>query len=198
MSEELVRWFRRGNDRRGLPLRSLRSFSQSRNPAAIYSLTCTGTAIYLSEVLLVLAAEVISSGDAATAQQVAESGSPATGSGASIDELEYTVVARRTLGRRGAKAVDAFIFVQSFGTALSILIIMGSLTTSVLSEWTETETSSAFARLWYSFYFVLPVMVVLFVIPPSLIRHFSNVRCAACVSHGHFVSFSLVRRKLED
>ena len=78
-----------------------------------------------------------------------------------------------TIGPLGAKSVDAFIVINNFGDVCSYVILVASLTASLLFEWFGASASDAW---WASFSVVAPVMTVLFVFPPCLIRHFSNLR----------------------
>eukprot|EP00903_Cladosiphon_okamuranus_P006099 g6009.t1 len=93
--------------------------------------------------------------------------------GGRLDDIEYAHLARETIGPLGAKSVDVFIVINNFGDVCSYVILVGSLTASVLLDWFGASASDAW---WASFSVVTPVMVVLFVFPPCLIRHFSNLR----------------------
>ena len=98
----------------------------------------------------------------------------------SIEELDYTVLAARTLGEHGPILVDVSIVTVNFGAVCSYIILIGSLTSSMLGEWSATSiapgTVDVAIAWWESFYFVAPVMVLFFVFPPCLVRHFSNLR----------------------
>ncbi|CAN0103655.1 unnamed protein product, partial [Laminaria digitata] len=86
--------------------------------------------------------------------------------------LEYTEVARRTLGELGPYAVDGSIVLQNFGAVCSYVILVGGLATSIIGELSAGVTG----LWWQNFYFVMPVIVLLLVLPPCLVRHFSNLR----------------------
>lgn len=101
--------------------------------------------------------------------------------GGRLDDIEYAHLARETLGPLGAKSVDVFIVINNFGDVCSYVILVGSLTASLLLDWFGTSASDAW---WASFSVVAPVMVLLFVFPPCLIRHFSNLRYGMGVCVG--------------
>lgn len=161
----------------------------------------TALAVWLGIVVLVNASEVAfprgytrGGGSGATALEMSEGGGgagggggvangdsiggPVSGSGSGIgsgrlDDIEYAHLARETVGPLGARSVDAFIVVNNFGDVCSYVILVGSLTASLLLDWFGAAASDAW---WASFSVVTPVMAVLFVFPPCLIRHFSNLR----------------------
>lgn len=116
-------------------------------------------------------------GDGAGAGAGAGVDSGETGAGR-LDDIEYARLARETVGSLGAKSVDAFIVINNFGDVCSYVILVGSLTAALLLDWFGTSASDAW---WAAFSVVTPVMVVLFVFPPCLIRHFSNLRCGVCL-----------------
>ena len=150
-------------------------------------------AVWLGIVVLVNASEVAfprgytrggSGNGGATALEMSEGGGGAGGAGGvdngdiggsngRLDDIEYAHLARETVGPLGAKSVDAFIVINNFGDVCSYIILVGSLTASLLLDWFGTSASDAW---WASFSVVTPVMAVLFVFPPCLIRHFSNLR----------------------
>lgn len=90
-----------------------------------------------------------------------------------LQDVEFGFLAEEVLGGHGQRAVDVFIVVGNFGDVCSYVILIGSLTGSLLLEWFGDAASGAW---WKSFSVVAPVMVVLLVFPPCLIRHLSNVR----------------------
>lgn len=90
-----------------------------------------------------------------------------------LDDIEITYVGKATLGPHGAGLVDSFIILSNFGDICSYVFLVGSLTGSLLEEWVGESASDAW---WASFSFVTPVMVILCVFPPCLIRHYSNLR----------------------
>lgn len=109
---------------------------------------------------------------------LAAEASSANGTGGSLEDLEFSVLASRTMGEHGEVLINASIVVQNFGAVCSYVLLIGGLTTSMLVEWLEDDASadSVILPLWTSFYFVAPLMVLLFVLPPCLVRHFSNLR----------------------
>lgn len=115
-----------------------------------------GATTYLGTVALILAAEVSSTHGTGT-----------------LEELEFAALAKRTLGHYGGWVVDGSIVVQNFGAVCSYVVLVGSLTTSMLTEWAGAE---GVAHWWQSFYSITPLMVLVFVLPPCLVRHFSNLR----------------------
>ncbi|CAM9489938.1 unnamed protein product, partial [Sphacelaria rigidula] len=121
----------------------------------LYIVACC--AVYLGAVALILAAEATSAGEAGT-----------------LEELEFSALAKRTLGSHGGWIVDSSIVVQNFGAVCSYVVLVGSLTTSMLEEWAGIDGA---LHWWQSFYAVTPVMVLVLVLPPCLVRHFSNLRC---------------------
>ncbi|CAN0100820.1 unnamed protein product, partial [Ectocarpus sp. 6 AP-2014] len=96
-----------------------------------------------------------------------------------LDDIEFAQLARETVGPLGPLAVDAAIVLCNFGDVCSYVILVGSLTGSLLLEWFGGTASDVW---WASFSVVTPVMAVLFVFPPCLIRHFSNLRWLAVFS----------------
>lgn len=90
------------------------------------------------------------------------------------------------MGEHGEVLINASIVVQNFGAVCSYVLLIGGLTTSILVEWLGDDASdSVILPLWTSFYFVAPLMVLLFVLPPCLVRHFSNLRwVTAGMYHG--------------
>lgn len=134
---------------------------QRRRPYKIPCRYPSGAAVWLGGVVLILAAEA----------------SSANGTGGSLEDLEFATLASRTLGEHGDAMVDLSIVVNNFGAVCSYVILVGSLTSSVLTEWIGEEiTNSVSMPLWSSFYFIAPLMVLVFVLPPCLIRHLSNLR----------------------
>ena len=112
--------------------------------------------------VLIRAAEALSSRD----------GEGGDSGGASLDDLEYTEIARRTLGKYGAPVLDGSIVLQIAGALCSYVILIGGLVTSLIAEFTGGATGV----WWQSFYFVTPMTFLLFVLPVCLVRHFSNLR----------------------
>lgn len=110
--------------------------------------------------MLVLAAEVAS----------------ANGTGGKLEDLEFATLASRTLGEHGDFIVGSSIVLQNFGAVCSYVLLVGGLTTSVIAEWTGLEAGDM-VPLWASFFFITPLMATLLVLPPCLVRHFSNLRC---------------------
>ncbi|CAM9873496.1 unnamed protein product, partial [Pylaiella littoralis] len=96
-----------------------------------------------------------------------------------LDDVEYAQLARETIGHVGARSVDASIVLNNFGDVCSYVILVGSLTGDLLLGWFGGSASDAW---WASFSVVTPVMAVLFVFPPCLVRHFSNLRWVAVFS----------------
>lgn len=90
-----------------------------------------------------------------------------------LDDIEFAHLAGETVGPLGPLAVDVAIVLCNFGDVCSYVILVGSLTGSLLLEWFGGTASDVW---WASFSVVTPVMAVLFVFPPCLIRHFSNLR----------------------
>ena len=88
-------------------------------------------------------------------------------------DVDFAQLARETLGPYGSLSVDMAIVVQCFGDVSSYVILIGSLGSSLLEEWGGSAASDAW---WSSFTVVAPVMVFFFVLPPSFIRHLSNLR----------------------
>lgn len=121
-------------------------------------------AVSLGAVVLILAAEASSLGAAGT-----------------LEELEFDALAKRTLGYHGGWIVDSSIVVQNFGAVCSYVVLVGSLTSSMLVEWAGADGA---AHWWESFYCITPLMVLLFVLPPCLVRHFSNLRWVSTVCTG--------------
>ena len=123
-----------------------------------------GAAVWLGGVVLILAAEASCQG----------------GHG-SVEELDYTVLVARTLGEHGPALVDLSVVTMNFGAVCSYIILIGGLVSSMLLEWSaasaEPGSMDVIISWWQSFYFVTPVMVLFFVLPPCLVRHFSNLRC---------------------
>eukprot|EP00752_Nemacystus_decipiens_P007560 g6753.t1 len=168
-------------------------------PATILYIV-SASAVWLGIVVLVNASEVAfprgyargsssSGGAAAAALEMSEGGGAAGGGGSGgglangdggrLDDIEYAHLAMETVGPLGAKSVDAFIVINNFGDVCSYVILVGSLTASLLLDWFGASASDAW---WASFSVVTPVMAVLFVFPPCLIRHFSNLRWLSVLS----------------
>ena len=129
---------------------------------------CAGPAVWFGAVVLIQAAEALSSGG----------GNAGGGDGdlTALDDLEYTTLARKTLGKHGPSVVDGSIVLECAGSVCSYVLLIGGLATSLIAE----GTGGATYAWWQSFYFVTPVIFFVFVLPPCLVRHFSNLRCA-CV-----------------
>ncbi|CAM9980323.1 unnamed protein product, partial [Scytosiphon promiscuus] len=106
-----------------------------------------------------------------------------------LDDIEFAQLARETIGPLGERSVDFFIVVNNFGDVCSYIILVGSLTGSLLLEWFGDSASDAW---WASFSLVTPLMTVLFVFPPCLIRHFSNLRWLAVFSFCAITSVVLL------
>lgn len=113
-------------------------------------------------VVLIKAAEAVSIRD----------GEGGAGSGTTLSDLNYTELARRTLGKYGPPMVDVTMAFQLTGSMCSYILLVGGLMTSLIAEITGEDTGA----WWQSFYFVTPTVFVLFVLPACLIRHFSNLR----------------------
>lgn len=131
----------------------------------LYFIACP--AVWLGAVVLIQAAE-------ASALESGKNG----GTGGSLEDLEYTAVAARTLGEYGPSLVDGSIVLQNFGSVCSYVILVGGLTTSIIGELSGGVTGA----WWQSFYFVTPLIVSILVLPPCLVRHFSNLRWLAAFS----------------
>ena len=86
-----------------------------------------------------------------------------------------------TLGEHGPALVDLSVVSMNFGAVCSYIILIGGLVYSMLVEWSaasaEPGSVDVIISWWQSSYFVTPVMVLFFVLPPCLVRHFSNLRC---------------------
>lgn len=93
-----------------------------------------------------------------------------------LEELEFSALAKRTVGQHGGWIVDVSIIVGNFGANCSYVILVGSLTTSMLREWGGAEGAEGAVYWWESFYVVTPLLVLFLVLPPCLVRHFSNLR----------------------
>ena len=94
------------------------------------------------------------------------------GGDTTLDDLEYTTLARRTLGKYGPSVVDGSIVLECAGSVCSYVGLIGGLVTSLIVECTGEATGA----WWQSFYFVTPLIFLLCVLPPCLVRHFSNLR----------------------
>ncbi|CAM9387943.1 unnamed protein product [Ascophyllum nodosum] len=133
----------------------------------LYVIACA--AVWLGGVVLILAAEASCQG----------------GHG-SVEELDYTVLVARTLGEHGPALVDLSVVTMNFGAVCSYIILIGGLVSSMLLEWSaasaEPGSMDVIISWWQSFYFVTPVMVLFFVLPPCLVRHFSNLRWLSAFS----------------
>ncbi|CAN0426547.1 unnamed protein product, partial [Laminaria digitata] len=90
------------------------------------------------------------------------------------DDLEYTTLAKRTLGKYGPLVVDGSIVLECAGSVCSYVVLIGGLVTSLIVECTTGGVATGV--WWQSFYFVTPLIFLLFVVPPCLVRHFSNLR----------------------
>lgn len=133
--------------------------------------------VWLGGVLLVRAAEVCS-GASGNRKDVHD------GTGSSLHDLELSVLAKRTMGEQGDKIADACIIVMNFGGVCSYVVLVGGLTTSVLAEWYGAFDGTGFRPAWDTFFIVTPLMVFLFVLPPCLVRHLSNLRWVASWPQG--------------
>lgn len=114
-------------------------------------------------VVLIQAAEAISSGG----------GKVGGYGGTTLDDLEYTELTRRTLGKYSPTVVDGSIVLQNSGALCAYVLLIGGLSTSLIAE----GAGGATGTWWQSFYFVTPMICALFALPPCLIRHFSNLGC---------------------
>ncbi|CAN0254205.1 unnamed protein product, partial [Ectocarpus fasciculatus] len=150
----------------------------------------TALAIWLGTVVLINASEISfpngysragtnNNNGYPTGIELTEGREGGGGHGGRLDDIEFAHLARETVGPLGPLAVDASIVLGNFGDVCSYVILVGSLTGSLLLEWFGGGASDAW---WASFSVVTPVMVVLFVFPPCLIRHFSNLRWLAVFS----------------
>lgn len=90
--------------------------------------------------------------------------------GGRLRDLDFADLAAKTVGSYGAISVDVSIVVQNVGDVCSYVILLGALSSSLLEEWTGSDGA------WTSFSVVTPVVVLLLVSPPCLIRHVSNLR----------------------
>lgn len=97
-----------------------------------------------------------------------------------LADLDFARLAYVTIGPLGETSVNASVVIGNFGDVCSYVLLVGSLTGSLLEEWfgdeSVTDDYSGDDAWWSSFAFVTPIMVFLFVLPPCLIRHFSNLR----------------------
>lgn len=96
------------------------------------------------------------------------------GSSGTFDDLEFGTLAARTLGKYGPPMVEISIIVGNFGAVCSYVLLVGGLTTSLLAEW--SEAAGRVVMWWESFYLVTPLIVLMLVLPPCLVRHLSNLR----------------------
>ncbi|CAM9199251.1 unnamed protein product [Choristocarpus tenellus] len=102
------------------------------------------------------------------------------------DELGFSELAMVTMGEKGSKAIDASIILMNFGDCCSYVLVVGSLLTSLLDDWTG-GTGGA----WTSFYLVTSAVVIFLVLPLCLIRHFSNLRRVKMTRDFPVATFSL-------
>eukprot|EP00903_Cladosiphon_okamuranus_P010528 g9958.t1 len=146
---------------------------------ALYFIACP--AIWLGMVVLIKAAEA--SASTLAKERGAEKGEKiaATSGRAQIEDLEFATIAKRTIGTHAPLLLDGSIVVLNFGAVCSYVVLVGGLTTALLTEWSE---GSQVAQWWESFYIVTPLIVGFLVLPPCLIRHFSNLRWLAGFSLG--------------
>lgn len=94
----------------------------------------TGPALWLGMVLLIKAAEASAPPSFSAGAVEAGEGSGYNGrSNAAVEDLEYAALAERTLGKFGPYLVDVSILVLNFGAVMSYVILVGGLTTSLLS-----------------------------------------------------------------
>ena len=122
-----------------------------------------GPTIWLAGVVLIKAAEALST------RYGEEDGG---GGGTALANLDYTELARRTLGKYGPPIVDGALALQLTGATCSYVLLIGGLVTSLIVEC----TGGAIGAWWQSFYFVTPLIFLLLVLPACLVRHFSNLR----------------------
>lgn len=97
-----------------------------------------------------------------------------------LRDLDFAELAQETMGRGGRVVVNASIVAGNFGDVCSYVLLVGSLTGSLLQEWfgggEDVDDYSGDDSWWSSFSVVTPIMVAVFVLPPCLVRHFSNLR----------------------
>ncbi|CAN0385322.1 unnamed protein product [Discosporangium mesarthrocarpum] len=136
-------------------------FSLSGIGAASALYLISGFAVWLGLVVLIEAAE--------RASVIDMSNKP--------EDWGFAELAESTLGPSGSLAVDWSIVLTNFGDVCSYVVVIGSLTSSLLTEWTGGAGGA-----WTSFSTMATLMVVVFVLPSCLVRHFSHLRWIAGVS----------------
>lgn len=154
----------------------------------------TAIAIWFGVVILIMAAEkafprtgddgsrisILSSAPGANLPVGGDGQGGIGGGGARLADLDFAELAEETFGRYGATSVNVSIVIGNFGDVCSYVVLVGSLASSLLDEWfggdENTDDDSGDSAWWSSFSVVTPIMVALFVFPPCLIRHFSNLR----------------------
>lgn len=128
-----------------------------------------GTATWMGAFLLIGAAEASSTG-----MDVAKDWDDP--SSATLKELNFASAIRRTIGRGGGMFTDLVVILALFGANCSYMVIIGGLVTSLITEWTNAADDGVILSCYRSFSCMTPLLVLVFVIPPSLIRHVSNLR----------------------
>lgn len=142
-------------------LNSPQVFSDSGVAAATILYITAAAAIWFGLVVLILAAEAaFPRGDDGNGD----------GDGGILSNLDFAELAVKSLGWYGATAVDVSIVVGNAGDVCSYVVLVGALTASLLEDLVGNNAA------WTSFSVVTPVMVLFFVYPPCLVRHFSNLR----------------------
>lgn len=66
-----------------------------------------------------------------------ESGGSGGNTGAKLEDLDVAKLAKCTIGRHGPLLVDGSIVVLNFGAVCSYVVLVGGLSTTLLSEWSE-------------------------------------------------------------
>jgi amino acid permease len=98
--------------------------------------------------------------------------------GSKIEHYGYSDLARDSYGEKGARGTDGCITVKLYLAALSYVLLMGSIASSLLESWTGSETALT------SFYFLCPLLTFVVVLPPCLLRHLSETLALCFVGLG--------------
>ena len=70
------------------------------------------------------------------------------GGGTTVDDLEYTTLARRTLGKCRPSVVDGSIVLECAGSVCSYIVLIGGLVTSLIVECTgEAIINTSYQKL---------------------------------------------------
>ncbi|CAM9126393.1 unnamed protein product [Phaeothamnion confervicola] len=93
-----------------------------------------------------------------------------------VAKHDYTSLAGATYGAAGRTAVDSTIVVGNLGATISYLVVIADLTSDLLENWLDYDGWAV------SLYVTCPAMVLLFVLGPCLMRHFSDLIWLAALS----------------